>query len=438
MDKDFTDLNNIYEVFGIPDAISNLVEDAERGLQDKFSQVDRIAEANQYKVLKAMQEERLSDTHFNWNTGYGYDDAGRDITERIFAKVFGGDAALVRTAFVNGTHALAASLFGILRPGDGLVYVSGKPYDTLEEVIGIRGQGMGSLREYGVTYKQVDLKPQYGDAENPFDFEGIRDAIDEKTKVCAIQRATGYSWRRSITMEEISQVTAYIKSINPEIIIFVDNCYGEFLDMREPLDVGCDLMAGSLIKNPGGGLALSGGYSIGRKDLVEKVSYRLSCPGIGGECGLTYGQTRTMLQGLFMAPTVVAGAIKGAMICGEVFSELGFPVAPSNDQPRSDIIQAIQLGSKERLVSFCKGIQAAAPVDSFVTPEPWPMPGYDSDVVMAAGAFVQGSSIELSADGPVKPPYNVYFQGGMTYSHSKMGVLFALKQLYKEGLVDIK
>ncbi|MDD7347447.1 MAG: methionine gamma-lyase family protein [Clostridiales bacterium] len=438
MNSNFGNFRNVYDNFDIPNSIIKLVEDVETNLSVKFSEVDKTAEVNQYKVLKAMQEEGLSDTHFNWNTGYGYDDAGRDITEKIFARVFGGESALVRTGFVNGTHALAASLFGILRPGDGLVYISGKPYDTLEEVIGIRGQGMGSLMEYGVVYKQVDLKSKYDDTETPFDFERIKETIDEKTKVCAIQRATGYSWRRSITMEEISDVATYIKGINPDIIIFVDNCYGEFLYTNEPLDVGCDLMAGSLIKNPGGGLALSGGYSIGKRELVEQVSYRLSCPGIGGECGLTYGQTRTILQGLFIAPMVVSGAIKGAMLCGEVFCKLGFPVTPSKDQPRSDIIQAIQLGSKERLVSFCKGIQAAAPVDSFVKPEPWPMPGYDSDVVMAAGAFVQGSSIELSADGPVKPPYNVYFQGGMTYSHSKMGVLFALKELYQEGLLDIK
>ncbi|MCI5698330.1 MAG: methionine gamma-lyase family protein [Clostridiales bacterium] len=438
MNSNFGNFRNVYDNFDIPNSIIKLVEDVETNLSVKFSEVDKTAEVNQYKVLKAMQEEGLSDTHFNWNTGYGYDDAGRDITEKIFARVFGGESALVRTGFVNGTHALAASLFGILRPGDGLVYISGKPYDTLEEVIGIRGQGMGSLMEYGVVYKQVDLKSKYDDTETPFDFERIKETIDEKTKVCAIQRATGYSWRRSITMEEISDVATYIKGINPDIIIFVDNCYGEFLHTNEPLDVGCDLMAGSLIKNPGGGLALSGGYSIGKRELVEQVSYRLSCPGIGGECGLTYGQTRTILQGLFIAPMVVSGAIKGAMLCGEVFCKLGFPVTPSKDQPRSDIIQAIQLGSKERLVSFCKGIQAAAPVDSFVKPEPWPMPGYDSDVVMAAGAFVQGSSIELSADGPVKPPYNVYFQGGMTYSHSKMGVLFALKELYQEGLLDIK
>lgn len=433
------DNNDMYKKLGISEKVIDFVSSVEENLKDKFSEVDKIAEINQYKVLSAMQEERLSDTHFNWNTGYGYDDAGREVTEKIFARAFGGESALVRTGFVNGTHALAAGLFGILRPGDGLCYVSGSPYDTLEEVIGIRGQDMGSLIEYGVKYHQVELKQNYASNETPFDLDAIKDTLEKypEIKVIGIQRATGYSWRRSITIKEIEELVNFVKSIKPELIVFVDNCYGEFLDLREPLDVGCDIMAGSLIKNPGGGIALSGGYAIGRKDLVEGVSYRLTCPGIGGECGLTFGQTRTMLQGLFLAPTVVSAAVKGAMVCGETFSRLGFETMPHADMPRSDIIQAIKLENSERLVAFCKGIQAAAPVDSFVTPLPWSMPGYDTDVVMAAGAFVQGSSIELSADGPVKPPYNVYFQGGMTYAHSKIGVIFALNELLKEGLLEI-
>lgn len=436
-EKIMNSINDAYKKFEIPGEVIDLVSSVEEELKFQFDFLDKIAEVNQLKVLKAMQDAGLSDTHFNWNTGYGYDDSGRAITEKIFAKALGGEAALVRTGFVNGTHALASSLFGILRPGDELIYISGKPYDTLEEVIGIRGEDMGSLKEYGIKYNQVELKSSFNDDENLFDFDAIKAALTESTKVCAIQRATGYSWRRSITVDEIGEVTSFIKSINPEIIVFVDNCYGEFIDTKEPLNVGCDLMAGSLIKNPGGGIALSGGYCVGKKSLVEKVAYRLTCPGIGDECGLTYGQTRSILQGLFMAPGVVSGAIKGAMICGEVFSKLGFPVSPSKYQPRSDIIQAVKLGSAEGLVTFCKGIQAAAPVDSFVTPMPWPMPGYDSDVVMAAGAFVQGSSIELSADGPVKEPYNVYFQGGLSYSHSKIGVMFAIRDLLKEGLINI-
>lgn len=422
----------LIDKFNIDEKVLSLVSEAENSLTAEFKKKDQIAEINQMKVLAALQKNRVSDVHFNWTSGYGYNDVGREVVEKVYANLFNCQRSLVRTGFVNGTHALATTLFGILRPGEHLIYCTGKPYDTLEEVIGIRGKGMGSMMEYGIEYDQVELTK-----ESNFDYENIKKTIKPNTKVVGIQRATGYGFRPSITMEQIKEFVSFIKDISEDIIIFVDNCYGEFLDIVEPTDLGCDIMAGSLIKNPGGGIVLSGGYCVGREDLVEKVAYRLTCPGIGDECGLTFGQSRSMLQGLFLAPTIVSSAIKGAILCGKVYENLGFEVCPKADEPRSDIIQAISLNSKERLQSFCKGIQAAAPVDSFVVPEPWPMPGYDSDVIMAAGAFVQGSSIELSADGPAKEPYNVYFQGGLTYAHSKFGVIKSLDQLYKDGLINI-
>ena len=420
------------ERFRISPIVSEYVEKSEKEVIGEFNKLDRLTEHNQYKVLDALQKNRLSDTHFSWNTGYGYDDAGREITEKIFADVFGAEAAIVRTQIVNGTHALTLALSGPLRPGDELIYCTGRPYDTLEEVIGIRGEGKGSLADFGINYKQVELT-----SEGHIDKEALSNAISDKTKMVSIQRATGYGWRPAITIDEIESVFAFVKSVNPEIICMVDNCYGEFLDFREPTEIGADIMAGSLIKNPGGGLALSGGYVAGREDLIEKVSYRLTSPGIGGECGLTFGQTRTMLQGLFMAPKVVNGALKGALLCGQVFSSLGFEVCPAPGEERSDIIQAVKLRTPEGLVEFCRGIQEAAPVDSFVVPEPWDMPGYDDQVIMAAGAFIQGSSIELSADGPMRDPYNVYFQGGLTYEHSKFGIIKALDKMHKAGLVSL-
>lgn len=418
--------------FGISPEVLDLVAQAEKDVAGRFSQIDDITAYNQYKVLRAFQKNRVSDMHFGWNTGYGYDDPGREVTEKIFADIFSTEAALVRTQIVNGTHALALTLTGILRPGDKLIYVSGRPYDTLEEVIGIRGEGMGSMKEFGIKYDQVELK------DGRLDLEAIRNAITPDTKMVSIQRATGYAWRKAITIDEIEECVKTVKAVNPDIVMMVDNCYGEFLDVREPADAGVDVMAGSLIKNPGGGLALSGGYVAGRKDLIDKISYRLTCPGIGGECGLTFGQTRTVLQGIFTAPKVVNGAIKGAILCGRVFEILGYGICPEVNDTRSDIIQAIRLGSPEKVVEFCKGIQAAAPVDSHVSPEPWDMPGYDDPVVMAAGAFVQGSSIELSADAPVREPYIVYFQGGLTYEHSKFGVIKALDRLYKKNLISLK
>lgn len=418
------------EQFSIDERLIDLVEGCEADIQGKFGELDDIMAYNQYKILSAFQENRISDMHFGWNTGYGYDDPGRDAVERVYARIFGTDAALVRPTIVNGTHALAVTLMGILRPGDELIYCTGGPYDTLEEVIGIRGEGKGSLKEFNVNYKQVDLLDG-----GKIDLEKVKATIGPDTKMVCIQRATGYSWRKAITLDQIKELTAMVHKIDPNIICMADNCYGEFLDYEEPTNVGIDVLAGSLIKNPGGGLALSGGYVCGRKDLIEKISYRMTCPGIGGECGLTFGQTRAILQGLFTSPKVVNGALKGALLCGKVFKELGYEVCPEIDDKRSDIIQAVKLCSPEAVVAFCEGIQAAAPVDSFVTPEPWDMPGYESKVVMAAGAFVQGSSIELSSDAPIREPYNVYFQGGLTYEHSKLGVLMALNRLLEKELL---
>lgn len=426
--NDITSL--LKENFKIDPDIIQKVENAEDKVTDQFRKLDKIKAYNQYKVISAFQKNRISDMHFGWNTGYGYDDAGRDAVERVYADIFNTEAALVRPTIVNGTHALAVTLMGILRPGDQLIYCTGRPYDTLEEVIGVRGENKGSLKDFGVSYKQVELLP-----DGSIDLDGVKAAITDKTKMVCVQRATGYSWRNSITVNQIEKWTDFVHKINPDIICMVDNCYGEFLDYKEPTDVGVDVIAGSLIKNPGGGQALSGGYVCGRKDLVEMISYRMTCPGIGGECGLTFGQTRGVLQGLFMAPTVVNAALRGAVLCGQTYEDLGYEICPGVTDKRSDIIQSVKLGSPEAVVAFCEGIQAAAPVDSFVSPEPWDMPGYEDQVVMAAGAFVQGSSIELSADAPMREPYIVYFQGGLTYEHSKLGVLMSLNRLYSKGLI---
>ena len=414
------------EHFKIDEKVLSLVDDAEKEVKSQFAKLDDIMAYNQYKVLDAFQKNRISDMHFSWNTGYGYDDPGRDAIERTYADIFHTDAALVRPTIVNGTHALAITLLGILRPGDELIYCTGGPYDTLEEVIGIRGEGNGSLKDYGISYKQVELLP-----DGSLDLEGIRRAISPKTKMVTVQRATGYGWRKAITIDQIEEWASFIKELNP------DDGYGEFRDIKEPTGVGADVIAGSLIKNPGGGLALTGGYVAGRQDLIDKIQYRMTCPGIGGECGLTFGQTRAMFQGIFLAPKVVNGAVKGAVLCGEVHKKLGYEICPQTDDTRSDIIQAVRLGSPEKVVAFCEGIQAAAPIDAHVKPIPWDMPGYESQVVMAAGAFVQGSSIELSADAPIREPYNVYFQGGLTYEHSKFGVIKSVDTLLKKGLITL-
>lgn len=418
--------------FKIDPSVLKLVQEAESEVQEQFQRLDDIMAYNQYKILAALQKNRLSDMHFGWNTGYGYDDPGRDAVEKIYSDIFHTDSALVRPTIVNGTHALAITLLGILRPGDELIYCTGRPYDTLEEVIGIRGEGNGSLKDYGISYKQVELLP-----DGSIDLEGVKKAISEKTRMVTVQRATGYGWRKAITIEQIGEWADFVADLNPNIVKMTDNCYGEFLDVKEPTDVGVDVIAGSLIKNPGGGLALTGGYVAGRSDLIDKIQYRMTCPGIGGECGLTFGQTRTMLQGLFQAPRVVNGAVKGAILCGKAYEKLGFEVCPKPEDQRSDIIQAVRLNDAKALECFCQAIQAAAPVDAHVSPIPWDMPGYESQVIMAAGAFVQGSSIELSADAPMREPYNVYFQGGLTYEHSKFGVIKSIDTLLKNNLISI-
>lgn len=417
--------------FKIDAKVLDLVGEAEKEVSKEFKKLDDIMAYNQYKVLNAFQKNRLSDTQFRWNTGYGYDDPGREAIEKVYADIFHTEKSLVRPTIVNGTHALAITLLGILRPGDELIYCTGGPYDTLEEVIGIRGEGMGSLKDYGISYKQVELLP-----DGSIDLEGVKNAISEKTKMVTVQRATGYGWRKAITIEQIEEWAKFVTEINPNIVKMTDNCYGEFLDIKEPTDVGIDVIAGSLIKNPGGGLALTGGYVAGRADLIDMIQYRMTCPGIGGECGLTFGQTRTMFQGMFQAPKVVNGAVKGAILCGKVYEKLGYEVCPKAEDTRSDIIQAVQLKDPDALVLFCQAIQAAAPIDAHVAPVPWAMPGYESDVIMAAGAFIQGSSIELSADAPMREPYNVYFQGGLTYEHSKFGVIKSVDALYKAGKVE--
>ena len=383
------------------------------------------------KVIKAMQKNKVSDVHFAATTGYGYNDLGRDTLEDVYASVFNTEAALVRPQIVCGTHALSIALASNLRPGDELLSISGQPYDTLLEVIGIR-ESKGSLKEYGISYAQVDLLD-----DGEFDKEGIKKAINEKTKVIAIQRSKGYQTRKTLSVNQIADVIAFVKGINKDLIVMVDNCYGEFVEVNEPSDFGADMVVGSLIKNPGGGLAPIGGYICGTKECIENAAYRLTTPGLGKEVGATLGITQSLYQGLFLAPTVVAGAIKGAVFAANVYESLGFKVVPDGKESRHDIIQAVEFNSPEGLIEFCKGIQAAAPVDSYVTPEPWAMPGYDSDVIMAAGAFVQGSSIELSADGPLKPPYAAYFQGGLTWYHAKLGIMMSLQKLLDADIVKL-
>lgn len=420
------------ETLGISPKVLDLIDQAEEDIESAFSHLDDIMAFNQYKVLSAFQKNRISDMHFAWNTGYGYDDPGREALEKVYADIFKTDSALVRPIIVNGTHALTLTITGILRPGDELIYCTGAPYDTLEEVIGIRGEGKGSLKDFGINYQQVELTE-----DGNIDLETLKSSISDKTRMVTVQRATGYGWRKAITIEQIEEWAHFVHDINPDIICMVDNCYGEFLDTKEPTEVGADVLAGSLIKNPGGGLALTGGYIAGRSDLIENISYRMTSPGIGGECGLTFGQTRTMFQGLFLAPKTVNAAVKGAVLCARVFERLGYEVCPKAEDTRSDIIEAVKLGSPEAVVAFCEGIQAAAPIDAHVKPVPWAMPGYEDQVVMAAGAFVQGSSIELSADAPIRPPYIVYFQGGLTYEHSKFGVIKALQALYEQQLIHL-
>ena len=426
------DILEQYAQLGISPAVYQYGEAALERLKDRFAEIDQIAEYNQAKVLHAMQKNRVSAACFAATTGYGYDDVGRDNLERVYADVFHTQAALVRPQITCGTHALAIALSANLLPGDELLSPAGKPYDTLEEVIGIR-ESPCSLREYGVSYRQVDLLP-----DGSMDFDGIRGAINEKTKLVTIQRSKGYDTRPTFSVEQIGRLIALVKSIRPDILCMVDNCYGEFVETLEPSDVGADMVVGSLIKNPGGGLAPIGGYICGTSACVSRCAYRLSAPGLGQEVGANLGLMPALYQGLFLAPTVVAGAEKGAVFAANLYEPLGFRCVPGAQERRHDIIQAVELGSEAAMVAFCKGIQAAAPVDSFADPLPWDMPGYEDPVIMAAGAFVQGSSIELSADGPIRPPYAVYFQGGLTWYHAKLGILMSLQKLCDAGLVQLE
>ncbi|MGI6041679.1 MAG: aminotransferase class I/II-fold pyridoxal phosphate-dependent enzyme [Candidatus Alectryocaccobium sp.] len=414
---------------GICREVVHLGQLVNESLKERFEEIDKVAEINQLKVLKAMQDSKVSEGCLYPSTGYGYNDLGRETLEQVYAKTFNTEDALVRPQITCGTHALNVALAANLRPGDELLSPVGKPYDTLEEVIGIR-QSKGSLAEYGITYKQVELKE-----DGSFDYEAIKDAINERTKLATIQRSKGYLTRPTFSVRQIGELISFIKGINPDIICMVDNCYGEFVETIEPSDVEADIIVGSLIKNPGGGLAPIGGYIAGKKEYIENAAYRLTSPGLGKEVGATLGVNKDFFQGFFLAPTVTAGALKGAIFAANIYERFGFGVVPDSTESRHDIIQAITFGKPEGVIAFCKGIQAAAPVDSFVTPEPWAMPGYDSDVIMAAGAFIQGSSIELSADGPIKPPYNVYFQGGLTWEHAKTGILMSLQKVLEAGLV---
>lgn len=411
--------------FDFSPELLRLAEEAERDIASRFAEIDRVAQLNTRRVLEAFQAHRVSDGCLTGTTGYGYNDKGRETLDRIYADVFGAESALVRIGFVNGTHAITAALFAGLKTGDTVLSVTGAPYDTLQGVIGITGNCPGSLKDYGIGYRQIDLLP----SGEP-DFEAIREAAADKTvKTVFIQRSRGYTSRPALTVEKIGEICALVREVNPGANVVVDNCYGEFTETMEPTHVGADLIAGSLIKNPGGGLAPTGGYVAGRADLVEAAAYRLTCPGIGGECGATLSQNRLLFQGFFMAPHVVAQALKTAVFCARLLEKMGFETVPKWDAPRSDIIQHVELGSPEKVKLFCQGIQSGSPVDAFVTPEPWDMPGYECPVIMAAGAFVQGSSIELSADGPMIPPYRVYIQGGLTYEAGRLGILSAASRL---------
>ena len=421
----------IYKTLGVSGEVLAYGEKILETLRPRFAEIDARAEINQAKVLAAMQKNRVNATHFAASTGYGYDDEGRDNLERVYADAFHTEAALVRPQITCGTHALAVALSANLLPGDELLAISGKPYDTLEEVIGIRPSPC-SLAEYGVSYRQVDLLD-----DGSFDLPAIRAAISAKTKLIHIQRSKGYQPRPTLSVAQIGEAIAVCRAVKPDVTIMVDNCYGEFVETIEPTNVGADLMVGSLIKNPGGGLAPAGGYIVGKKKYVENAAYRLLSPGLGKEVGATLGVNGSFYQGFFLAPTVTAAALKGAVFAANVYEKLGFAVVPNGTESRHDIIQAVTFGKPEGVIAFCQGIQAAAPVDSFVSPEPWDMPGYDSPVIMAAGAFVQGSSIELSADGPIKPPYAVYFQGGLTWQHAKFGILMSLQKLVDAGMVTL-
>lgn len=426
-----TEKSRRYQSLGISEEVLACGEAVIESLRERFQEIDSMAELNSLKVIQGMHRARLAEAHLNGTTGYGYNDSGREAIEAVYAAAFHTEDALVRPLIACGTHALAIALAGNVRPGQEILAVSGRPYDTLEEVIGIR-PSCGSLAEYGVSYREVPLK-----ADSSFDYEGIREAVNEKTHLVHIQRSRGYSSRKSLRVEDIGKVIAFIKGLKPDIVVLVDNCYGEFVEEKEPSDVGADMVVGSLIKNPGGGLAPIGGYICGTRTCVENASYRLTAPGLGKEVGATLDTNRLLLQGFFMAPSVTASALKASLFASALYEKLGFAVFPESREKRTDIIQAVTLGSEKAIVAFCRGIQKAAPVDSFVDPEPWDMPGYDDQVVMAAGTFISGSSIELSADAPIREPYNVYFQGGLTWPSAKLGILMSLQCLLNEGLVKL-
>lgn len=429
--EECTTTQTIYRQLGISDRVYRFSEEILAQLRPRFDEIDQNAEYNQLKVLKAMQDNKVSEACLLGTTGYGYNDIGRETLEAVYASVFHAEDALVRPQITCGTHALALALISNLRPGDELLSPVGKPYDTLEEVIGIR-PSKGSLTEYGISYRQVDLL-----SDGSFDYDSIRAAISDKTRLVTIQRSKGYQTRPTLSVKRIGELISFLKKIKPDIICMVDNCYGEFVERIEPTDVGADMVVGSLIKNPGGGLAPIGGYIAGKKECVENAAFRLTSPGLGKEVGASLGILRDFYHGLFLAPTVTAGALKGAIFAANIYEKLGFQVVPNSTESRHDIIQAVTFGTAEGVIAFCKGIQAAAPVDSFVTPEPWDMPGYDAPVIMAAGAFVSGSSIELSADGPMKPPYAVYFQGGLTFEHARFGIMKTLQNIVDAGIVEI-
>ena len=422
---------NIYKELGIKNEVFDYCDNIIKELKPRFDKIDELAEINQLKVIKAMQKNNVSEACMLGTTGYGYNDIGRDTLEKVYADIFHTEDALVRAQITCGTHALALALMSNLRPGDELLSPAGKPYDTLEEVIGIR-DSRGSLKEYGITYRQVDLLNN-----KDFDYEGIKEAINEKTKIVTIQRSKGYQTRPSYSVDQIGELISFVKSIKSDVICMVDNCYGEFTEEKEPSDVGADMIVGSLIKNPGGGLAPLGGYICGKRECVENAAYRLTSPGLGKEVGASLTVLREFYQGLFLSPTVVASALKGAIFAANVYEKLGFSVIPNSTEERHDIIQAVTFNDREKMIAFCEGIQSASPVDSFVRPEPWAMPGYDSDVIMAAGNFISGSSIELSADGPLKEPFSVYFQGGLTFPHVKFGIIKSLEALYDKGLIKL-
>lgn len=424
-------IEELYREMGISGPVFRFGQQTLRVLEERFREIDAVAEYNQLKVLRAMQKNRVSAEHFSGSTGYGYNDSGRETLEKVYADTFHTEDALVRSQITCGTHALALALSANLRPGDELLSISGKPYDTLEEVIGIR-PSRGSLAEYGIRYRQAELKE-----DGSFDFDAIKAALRPETRIAAIQRSKGYLTRPSLSVEQIGEAIRFVKDLRPDLIVMVDNCYGEFVDYTEPSDCGADMTVGSLIKNPGGGLAPMGGYIAGTRECVENCAVRLTSPGLGREVGASLNTLRSLYQGFFLAPTVTAGALKAAVFAANLYEQLGFKVIPGGAEKRNDIIQAVEFGFPEGVIRFCEGIQAAAPVDSYVTPEPWAMPGYDSDVIMAAGAFIQGSSIELSADGPIKPPYAVYFQGGLTWEHARYGILRSLQSLYEHGYVKL-